>query len=95
MQRSELAKKPKELAVLEEIARVATAEALRDFEPVPETWRRELALGTLFEGDDRVFELYVPGERPSDAIVISSARVNRKTKLVEVTITNLAKREHP
>ena len=80
--------------MLEEIARAATVEALRDFEPVPENWRRELALGTLFDGDDRVFELYVPGERPADAVVISSARVNRKTKHVEVTITNLAKKEH-
>ena len=81
--------------MLEEIARAATVEALRDFEPVPESWRRILALGTLFDGDDRVFELYVPWERPADAIVISSARVNRKTKHVEVTITNLAKKEHP
>ncbi len=93
MKSGEQAKKPKELALLEEIAREATFKALQDFEPIPEEWRHNLVLGTLIEPEFRVFELYVPGERPLDAIVISSARVNRKTKQVDVTITNLVRRQ--
>lgn len=80
-----------ELRELEEIARIATFDALKGYEPVPESWRENLALGTFFEGDFRIFELYVADRRPQDAITIASARVHRKTKSVEVTITNLAK----
>ncbi|MFG6447362.1 hypothetical protein ACG0Z6_03790 [Roseateles sp. BYS180W] len=79
----------KELDELQEIARVETRKALSLYDPVPSEWAKALTLGTLFEGDDRVFELYVPGERPADAIVIASARVNRKTRHVVVTVTNL------
>ncbi|WP_269533273.1 hypothetical protein [Chitinimonas sp. BJYL2] len=80
---------PTELDVLQEIARVATRTALEAYEPIPSEWERNLTLGTLFDGDDRIFELYIAAEKPADAIVISSARVNRKTKAVAVTITNL------
>ncbi|PHV05829.1 hypothetical protein CSQ96_19160 [Janthinobacterium sp. BJB412] len=82
----------KELIELEHIARVATFAALESYEPVPEAWRTNLTLGTVVENDFRTFELYVPGARPQDAITISSARVHRETKDVEVVITNLAKR---
>lgn len=85
-------KNNQELSELEEIARVATFAALEDYEPVPEAWRASLTLGTFFENDFRIFELYVPGKRSQNAITISSARVNRETKAVEVVITNLAKR---
>lgn len=78
----------KELEELEEIARAATRKALEGY-VIPEEWRKNLTQGTLFEGDDRVFELYVPGEKPENAVVISSARVNRNTKAVTVTISNL------
>ena len=84
--------RPKELEALQELARVATREALKEYEPVPEEWRENLTLGTYFEGDVRVFELYVAQEKPANAIVISSARVDRKTKAVEVAITNLKKK---
>lgn len=82
----------KELSELENIARVATFAALESYEPVPEAWRNNLTLGTVVENDFRTFELYVPGARPQDAITISSARVHRETKAVEVVITNLVKR---
>ena len=86
-------KRRKELDELEEIARLATRKALEDYEPVPQAWRANLTLGTIIDGDeDRTFQLYVAGERPADAIIISSARVHRKTRAVEVTITNLKKR---
>lgn len=81
--------RPKELDLLEEVARVATREALKDYEAPPPEWRDNLVLGTLFDGDWRVFELYVPGQRPSDAIVIASARVHRVTREVSVTVINL------
>lgn len=81
----------KELDELQEIARLATYEALKDFEPVPNEWKANLTLGTFFDGDYRVFELYVAADRPADATVISSARVHRKTKAVEVTISNLTR----
>lgn len=82
-------KRPKELDELREIARLATRKALEDYEPFPKEWEKDLTLGTFFDGDDRVFELYVARERPADAIVISSARVNRKDRSVQVVISNL------
>ncbi|WOB06856.1 hypothetical protein [Piscinibacter gummiphilus] len=81
--------KRKELDELQELARKATRSALENYEPIPEEWSQNLTLGTLFDGEDRIFELYVASERPSDAIVLASTRVNRITKSVKVTITNL------
>lgn len=83
-----------ELDELREIARVATRAALEEYERIPSEWDKNLTLGTLFDGDDRVFELYIAAERPSEAVVISSARVNRKTKCVSVFISNLAKKAY-
>jgi hypothetical protein len=83
---------PTELDELQELARVATRDALENYERIPAEWEENLTLGTFFEGDDRIFKLYIAAERPSDAVVISSARVNRKTKSVSVVITNLKKR---
>ncbi|WP_420129165.1 hypothetical protein [Longimicrobium sp.] len=82
----------KELDELEEIARLATRKALEDYEPMPDEWAKNLVLTTIFEGDDRVFVLYVPGERRDDAIVISSARVDGTSRSVDVSVTNLRKR---
>ena len=63
------------LEVLQEKARQRTFEALKDFE-IPLEIRDKVVLGALFDGDYRVFELYVPGEKPSDALVISRVRMN-------------------
>lgn len=84
-------KKNSELSELEELARIATFKALESYEPVPEAWRANLTLGTFFENDFRIFKLYVAGPRPEDAITISSARVHRQTRAVDVTISNLSK----
>lgn len=83
---------PTELDELQEIARIATRAALEEYERIPAEWEKNLTLGTFFDGDDRIFELYVAGERPSDAVVVSSARVSSKTKSVSVVISNLAKK---
>jgi len=85
-------KQPKELDELREIARLATRKALEDYDPMPKEWEENLTLGTFFDGDDRIFELYIATERPVDAIVISSARVNRKDRSVQVVISNLNKK---
>jgi len=85
-------KQPKELDELREIARLATRKALEDYDPMPKEWEENLTLGTFFDGDDRIFELYIAAERPVDAIVISSARVNRKDRSVQVVISNLNKK---
>jgi hypothetical protein len=84
---------PKELDELQAIARVATRTALDGYEPMPEEWAKNLTLGTVFDGDDRIFELYVAAEKPADAVVISTARVNRKSRNVVVTISNLTERK--
>ena len=78
----------KELDELQEIARLATREALKPY-VIPAHWENELVLGCLFDGDHRIFELYVPGERPEDAVVISAARIHCKTRQVDVQISNL------
>lgn len=83
---------PKELDELQEIARVATRAALEGYEPLPKEWEKNLTLGISFEGDERIFELYIAAERPAEVVVISTARVNRKTRDVVVTILNLAER---
>ncbi|MDB5805165.1 MAG: hypothetical protein JWN73_2487 [Betaproteobacteria bacterium] len=83
----------KELDELQELARSATQDALLDYESVPKEWKENLTLGTFFPDDEhRIFQLYVATERPSDAIIISTARVNRNTRLVDVTISNLKRK---
>lgn len=86
---------PTELDELQEIARIATRAALEEYERIPAEWGKNLTLGTYFDGDDRIFELYIAAERPSEAVVLSSARVNCKTKTVSVVISNLAKKAIP
>lgn len=81
----------KELDELKEIARLATYDALKEFEPLSIDWRNNLTLGSGIDGDYGIFELYVAAERPENAVIISSARVNRKTRAVEVTISNLTR----
>ena len=44
-------------------------------------------------GPHSIFVLYIAAERTKDAIVIGSARVNRKSKSVKVVISNLDKKE--
>jgi len=85
----------KELDQLRELARIATRQALEEYEQMPKAWEANLTLGTFFDGDDRIFELYVAADKPEDAIVISSARVNRKSRSVQIVITNLKRRATP
>jgi len=50
---------PTELDELREIARTATRTALDGYEPMPVGWEINLTPGRFFDGDDRIFELYV------------------------------------
>jgi len=63
------------LATLQEAARLATRTALEPFGRIPDDV--ELTLGTHWEADEVVFELYIAKDRPTDAIVLTEARVNQ------------------
>jgi hypothetical protein len=73
---------------LQEIARQRTVEALEGY-VIPDELRSQLVLGVFFEGEYRVFELYLPGERPSDARVIARARLSTKDGTGTVDIIGL------
>ena len=64
------------LSTLEEAARVATQIALSSFPDLPESLRANLTLGTSWDGDSVVFELYLPQERPAEAIVLTETRLS-------------------
>lgn len=63
------------MATLEEAARLATRAALEPFERIPADV--ELTLGTFWDEDEVVFELYIAKDRPKDAVVLTEARVNQ------------------
>ncbi|ATB50871.1 hypothetical protein [Corallococcus macrosporus] len=67
------------LEVLREKARVATREALMRCPAIQEHHRENLTIGVQFSGADRLFELYLPGERPEDAIVFARVAVSSVT----------------
>lgn len=77
-----------QLKKLEEIAQQATKAELENY-VIPDEIRGSLVLTTIFEGDDRIFVLYVPGEHRSDAHVIARTRVNAISGNVSVEISNL------
>ncbi len=86
--------KPKKLEELQEIARKMTFAALERYE-IPEEYRPLMTLGVFFEGESRVFELYVTGETPQDAKVISQARINSLTGEGSVKIFGLKRKPTP
>lgn len=77
--------KAKSLQELEEIARVLTKNTLVNYD-IPEDVKNNLVLGTFFDGDYRIFQLYIPGDRPEDARVISSVRVNALTGQANIEV---------
>lgn len=79
------------LAQAEEIARVATQCELESNE-IPPGMMGQVVLTTLFEGDDRVFVLYVPGETRDDPTIVAKTRVNVKTGGVSVEVPVLYKK---
>lgn len=63
------------LPTLQEAARLATRTALEPCERIPDGV--ELKLGTFWEQDEVVCELYIAKDRPKDAVILTEARVNR------------------
>lgn len=72
------------LAEMQAIAQGATHEALREYRPPVN--REHLTLGSEVTETQGVFELYLAGERPQDAHVISRATVDRSTGEVRVEV---------
>lgn len=66
--------KKRPLRDLQESARVATQIALASHPRIPASVA--LTLGTRWDADSVVFELYVAQDKPQDAIVLTEARVN-------------------
>ena len=73
------------LNLAEEMARVATQTELENYE-IPANLMGQVVLTTLFEGDDRVFVLYVPGQTRDDPMIIAKTRVDVKTGKVSVEV---------
>ncbi|MAP95462.1 MAG: hypothetical protein CMK07_10965, partial [Ponticaulis sp.] len=71
---------------LEEIARVATREALVDYEDKFPKETEHLTIGQFEDGDAMVFELYIAGETSEDAQVITQTFVNKFTGDVRVDV---------
>ena len=69
----------------EEMARVATRQELEKYE-IPSDLFGKVVLTTLFENDDRVFVLYVPGKTRDNPTVIAKTRVNIQTRDVHVEV---------
>ena len=76
------------LVQAEEMARIATQRELRNYE-VPAELMGQVVLTTLFEGDDRLFVLYVPGQTRSDPVIVARTRVNLKSGQLSVEIPTL------
>ncbi|WP_395689818.1 hypothetical protein [Caenimonas koreensis] len=85
---------PKQIPLdkLQERARQMTRLELMKF-VIPDELQTNLTLGVQFDGDFRIFELYVPGERPSDARVVSRARLNIYSGEGQVQVEGLVKKE--
>ncbi|MBC7768443.1 MAG: hypothetical protein H7124_06630 [Phycisphaerales bacterium] len=79
------------LAQAEEKARIATQTRLGAYD-VPDDLMGQVVLTTLFEGDDRVFVLYVPGETRSAPMIVAKTRVNLKTGALSVEVPTLSKK---
>jgi hypothetical protein len=75
------------LDTLQEIARAATQAALANFAGYSPPANDNLTLGTFWEDDLTAFELYIAADRPEDAIVLTTTKVNSCTgELVSVQI---------
>jgi hypothetical protein len=74
------------LSEMEPAAKVATYNALKACVPPSDEDRKALVLGKILTDEVGIFELYVPGDRPQDARVISRATVSRTTGEVNVEV---------
>lgn len=84
-------KSRKSLDELTDIAYRLIAGAFANHE-VPRELRSRWVLGSEFDNDHAIFELYVPGETPRDAVLLSRVRLDRVTGEGSVEVYNLAKK---
>ena len=68
-----------------EIARRAVRDELSRLSPWPSNLDREIVLGSRLQDGHWVCELYVPGTRPEDAVVLARALVDPAIGSVEAT----------
>jgi hypothetical protein len=73
------------LSEAEEMARIATRKELEKYE-IPSQLFEKIVLTTLFEEDDRVFVLYMPGETRHDPTVVARTRINLNTGHIHVEV---------
>jgi hypothetical protein len=74
------------LEEMEEIAKKATHDALLSYPRLEGPDSDNLTLGTRLTDEEGIFELYIAGQRPVDARVISCARVDRRSGAVSVHV---------
>jgi hypothetical protein len=70
---------------LEKIAKTRMREVLSHY-MIDESLKKEITIGFTIEDGIYVWDLYIPQEKPQDAIVISEARVNPNTLEVKVNV---------
>lgn len=70
---------------MELLAQQATKEKLKGYDIEDEMWSK-IVLGKRVSDSQGVFELYIPGQRPVGAKVISKATVDRESGNVAVEV---------
>ena len=76
---------------MESVARQRTQNELKNY-VIPEDIKKDIALTTLFEGDDRVFVLYAPGKSRDNPREIAKTRVNSVSGDVFVEVMGLERK---
>ena len=75
------------LDTLQESARIATMAALSSYPGYSKMPTENFTLRTFWEGDLVLFSLYIAADRPSDALVLTTAKVDSHTgDVVDVQI---------
>ncbi len=75
-----------QLPEMEQLAKQAMNNALKEYISPPDEVRVLLTLGRELTAGAGVFELYVPADRPQDAKVIGRTTVNRSSGEVTVEV---------
>jgi len=57
---------------------------------VPPSVRDQLVLGEAVESEARVFELYLPGAMPADAVVLATVTVDRVFAISDARVDHVA-----
>jgi len=70
---------------VERLAQSACKEKLQEYSISPEIKKR-LVLGTTFDKEHTIFELYIPGSKPEDAQLVVSTKVNVYTGKTDVQV---------